>query len=96
LNLFVQNKDKIDLVLLDVVMPRRNGREAYEEMQWAKPFTPAIFISGYTADILSDKGMYGSEFDFISKPTPPGELLRKVREVLDRQKVDGDSAKEKG
>jgi DNA-binding response OmpR family regulator len=44
-----------------------------------------LFTSGYTRDVILNKGIKDREFDFISKPLSPNELLRKVREVLDRQ-----------
>jgi hypothetical protein len=43
-----------------------------------------LFTSGYTRDVVLDKGIEDKQFNFLSKPILPGELLRKVREVLDR------------
>jgi hypothetical protein len=43
-----------------------------------------IFMSGYTDDIISKKGILEEGFDFISKPVNPDALLRKIRDVLDR------------
>lgn len=73
----------IDLVILDVVMPRKNGREVYETIKTFNPATKVFFMSGYTADILSDKGMHEEKLDYIAKPISPQELLAKVRSVLD-------------
>jgi two-component system, cell cycle sensor histidine kinase and response regulator CckA len=81
---FSEGKDRIDLAILDVVMPRKNGKEAYDEMKKSKKDLKALFISGYTADMMLDKGIYESSFELISKPMSPNELLRKVREVLDK------------
>jgi len=44
-----------------------------------------IFISGYTADIIHTKGILEEDADFISKPFSKADLLRKVREVLDKK-----------
>jgi PAS domain S-box-containing protein len=76
--------EKIDLLLLDTVMPRKNGKEALEEIKKIRPDVRFLFMSGHTMDILLDKGLKEKEFDFISKPLSPNELLRKVREILDR------------
>jgi PAS domain S-box-containing protein len=83
-NRFIENKDLIRLVILDVIMPEKGGREAYDEIKNISPDIKVMFLSGYTGDILSLKGINEKEFEFISKPVSPNVLLRKVREVLDR------------
>jgi two-component system cell cycle sensor histidine kinase/response regulator CckA len=84
LKVFNENKDRIQLLILDVVMPKKNGKEVYNEIGKVRPDIKAIFISGYNADIIHQKGILEEGLDFISKPILPDELLRKVREVLDR------------
>jgi two-component system cell cycle sensor histidine kinase/response regulator CckA len=81
---FAEYQDMVNLLVLDVVMPRKNGKEAYEEIKKIKPDVKVIFSSGYTGDIIIDKGILEKEYDFIQKPAPPNDLLLKVREVLDR------------
>ncbi|MEW6740317.1 MAG: PAS domain S-box protein [Nitrospirota bacterium] len=83
-NRFIENKDLIRLVILDVIMPEKGGKEAYDEIKKISPDIKVMFLSGYTGDILSLKGINEKEFEFISKPVSPNVLLRKVREVLDR------------
>jgi len=80
---FEQFAQNIDLVILDVVMPKKNGREVFEAIKAMCPGIKAFFMSGYTADILSDKGMEGEKIEYIPKPLSPQELLHKVRAVLD-------------
>jgi CheY-like chemotaxis protein len=75
--------DHIDLLILDSVMPKRNGREAYDEIKKLKPEVRVIFTSGYTRDVFQGKGIEDETFDFLHKPISPSALLRKVREVLD-------------
>ena len=75
----------IDLMVFDSVMPNKNGREAYDEIIKMKPGSRVLFISGYTRDVVLDKGVEEKEFAFISKPLFPNDLLRAVREVLDGQ-----------
>ncbi len=74
----------ISLVLSDVVMPKKNGKEILEEIRRIKPEIKAVFISGYTADIMHSKGILEKDVDFIAKPCLKADLLRKVRDVLDR------------
>ena len=81
---FTENKDKIQLLLFDLIMPKKNGKEAYEEIKKICPDIKAIFTSGYTADIIHEKDLLKEGLHFVSKPILPSELLRKVREVLDK------------
>jgi nitrogen-specific signal transduction histidine kinase/CheY-like chemotaxis protein len=81
---FFENKDTIAIVLLDVIMPIKTGKDAYEEIKKRSPDLKAIFMSGYTDDIISRKGILEEGFDFISKPINPNTLMRKIRDVLDR------------
>ena len=78
-----KHERKIDLVILDSVMPKKNGREAYDEIIRMKPDIRVLFMSGHTRDILLDKGIQEKEFAFISKPLLPNELLQMAREILD-------------
>ena len=81
---FTRHNDTIALLFLDVVMPGKNGREAYDEIKKVRPDIKVIFTSGYTGDVVIDKGILEREYDFIPKPLSSNELLLKVREVLDR------------
>jgi PAS domain S-box-containing protein len=81
---FREHHDSIDILILDVVMPVKNGKEAYEEIRAMKRDMKAIFMSGYTRDVIMDKGICDGAVDYVPKPIFPNELLRKVREVLDR------------
>jgi polar amino acid transport system substrate-binding protein len=81
---FKENRDTVKLLLLDVIMPKKNGKEAYEEIRKLHPGAKALFISGYTANIIHKRGMLDQNLDFIMKPVSPTALLRKVREVLNK------------
>jgi CheY-like chemotaxis protein len=81
---FMENKEKINLLLLDVIMPKKNGKEVYEEIKKIKPDIKALFLSGYPAYIIQNKGILEEGIDFIPKPVTKNDLLRKVREVLDK------------
>ncbi|MHB8843966.1 MAG: ATP-binding protein [Nitrospirota bacterium] len=80
--LFRERGDAIALVILDVIMPKKNGKEVYEELRRIRPGLKTLFISGYTADIVHEKGILDQDLPFLSKPIAPQALLRKVREVL--------------
>jgi PAS domain S-box-containing protein len=74
----------VSLLILDVIMPGKNGKEAYAEIRRLRPDIKALFTSGYTANIIHKKGILDSGTEFISKPFSPNAFLRKVREVLDK------------
>ncbi len=80
---FLANHNSIDLVIIDVVMPRKNGREAIDEIRLMNPQAKVLFTSGYTRDILSDKGMADIDFNFLAKPLSPQELLEKVQDIME-------------
>lgn len=82
---FRRHRDTISLVILDVVMPRMNGKEACEAIRHIDPSMKVIFTSGYTDDIIQEKGMLHEEYDFLGKPITPATLLSKIREVLERR-----------
>ena len=80
---FKQHRN-IDLSIIDSVMPKKNGREVYEEIHGINPHVKTLFMSGHTRDVVLNKGIEDKEFDFIAKPLSLNALLQKVREVLDR------------
>ena len=84
INRFTENKDRIDIVILDVIMPKKNGREAYNELKNIKPDIKTIFISGYTEDIIKREDIFEMGLNFIAKPVSPSDLLEKIREALDK------------
>ncbi len=81
---FKENSDKIQLLILDVVMPIKNGKEANEEIKKINPHIKTLFTSGYTENVIHKKGILDLELDFISKPISPNVLIRKVRDILNR------------
>jgi len=84
IEIFRQHKE-IDLAVLDVVMPRKGGKEAFDEMHKANPNLKVIFMSGYSADAIHDSFVLTPGMPFLQKPFGPTVLARKVRETLDTQ-----------
>ncbi len=80
---FLDHRDDISLLILDVVMPKKNGKRVHEEIERVKPGVKTIFVSGYTGDVVLEKGIHGRTSDFISKPVAPDDLLVCVRKALD-------------
>lgn len=80
---FLDNKEAIDLVLLDVVMPRKSGREVLREMRRIRECIKVMYMSGYPASIVEQQGIVEKGIPLIVKPVSPKDLLRNVRKVLD-------------
>ena len=77
---FAENQERVQLVILDAIMPRMNGREARDRIVELRPGTRVLYASGYTGEIIRREG----GVDFIAKPVAPEVLLSKVRELLSR------------
>lgn len=82
---FQENKDTIDLIVLDIIMPKMNGKEVSDEVKVIRPGMKTVYISGYPADFITSRGMLDEKIELIEKPFNPRNLLRKVREVLDKR-----------
>lgn len=74
--------DEISLLLTDVIMPMMNGKELRTRIEKIKPGIKTIFMSGYTADVITDGGILDEGIEFIQKPFTPQILAKKVRDVL--------------
>jgi PAS domain S-box-containing protein len=78
---FRELSGRITLVILDVIMPKMNGREVYDAMRRIDPNVRVLFYSGYAREIVISQG--GKEaMNYLPKPFTPKELLMKIREVL--------------
>ncbi|HDL18944.1 MAG TPA: PAS domain S-box protein, partial [Bacteroidetes bacterium] len=82
-----QTEKPVHLLLTDVVMPVINGRELAERLLQVKPGMKVLFMSGYTDDAIIRKGLLEEGLDLLHKPFAPPVLLKRVRAVLDGQKV---------
>ncbi|HJV67166.1 MAG TPA: PAS domain S-box protein [Geomonas sp.] len=80
---YQRHGSSIDLLLLDVIMPKKSGSAVYQEISRMNPGIKVIFMSGYTADLLDAKGVASEQYNFLFKPLAVDHLLAKIREVLD-------------
>jgi len=67
-----------------VLMPKKGGREVFEEASSLRPHIKALFNSGYPLDVLQSKGLLEADVDYYLKPIAPRELLSRVREILEQ------------
>jgi two-component system, cell cycle sensor histidine kinase and response regulator CckA len=84
LEIAAAHEGAIDLLLTDVIMPRMNGRELSAELRRRLPGLKRLYMSGYTADVLSAPGERVEEGELVQKPFTMHELAARVRMALDR------------
>ena len=77
------HKGTIHLLLTDVIMPRKNGKELAQYFKETRPEAKVIFMSGYTDDAIVRHGLIDADSAFLQKPFSPRNLVKVVREVLD-------------
>ena len=82
LDVFEEQPDRVDLALLDVVMPRMGGREVYEAVHNRRPEVCVVFATGYSGGALNMKSMKAPNVRLIQKPYRAVDLLSVVRQVL--------------
>ena len=77
-----EHAGQIHLLLTDVVMPGMNGKELSESLKELRPDLKVLYISGYTADVIADRGVLDRGVALLHKPFSSDELAAKVRLVL--------------
>lgn len=87
INSFKRNKDEIDLLITDAIMPKKNGKELYDAIIKIRPDIKVLFISGYAGDVIKSKGIDDEAVNFMAKPFIPGTLLYTIRKLLDSKNV---------
>jgi len=86
-SLCAQKDHRIDLLLSDVIMPNMSGAELSAKLMSLHPQLKVLFMSGYIDDSVVRQGIREKEVAFLQKPFSPLSLAKKVREVLDGQRV---------
>ncbi|MDU0459653.1 MAG: MASE3 domain-containing protein [Geobacteraceae bacterium] len=81
--LAAENEGRINLLITDIIMPEMNGRDLSELLQQTNPGMKCLFMSGYTADIMSGRGNMDRYVHFLQKPFSMDTLSAKVRRTLE-------------
>jgi PAS domain S-box-containing protein len=85
LDIVEQEREAIDLVVTDVIMPQMGGRELAAHLTSLVPGTKILYMSGYTDDALMHHGVLETDFAFLEKPFTPDTLSRRVRDLLEQK-----------
>ncbi|MFN7265874.1 MAG: sigma-54-dependent transcriptional regulator, partial [Bacteroidota bacterium] len=80
-------KEKYDVVIMDIKLPKMDGIEALERLQILSPETPVIMVSGHGTIDTAVEAVKKGAFDFISKPPDLNRMLITVRNALDRSEL---------
>ena len=78
LRLAREHQGPIDLLVSDVVMPRMNGGDLAEAVRALRPDIPCLFVSGYPADVIANRGVLQDGVHFLQKPYSLDDLGRKI------------------
>jgi signal transduction histidine kinase/ActR/RegA family two-component response regulator/uncharacterized protein YigA (DUF484 family) len=74
------------LLLTDVVMPQMSGAELGKRVSAICPGIKILYMSGYADAVIASHGVLYTEIDILQKPFDAKELLRRVREIIDKEK----------
>lgn len=85
LKAFDQAAYPVDLVITDVILPGRSGKDLWIELSQREPGLPVVFMSGYSEEILLQKGQAIPDSIFLGKPFTPSALRIAVTMALDVQ-----------
>jgi two-component system cell cycle sensor histidine kinase/response regulator CckA len=83
-NEYLLHHNEIDIILMDVVLPKLGGPEAYARIRESGAEVPVIFATGYSADIALLERARQQSLPMLQKPYSPRDLARKVRDTLDQ------------
>jgi PAS domain S-box-containing protein len=81
---YAENQSTIQLVLMDMIMPNKNGKQSYDEIRLLQPDIKVIFVTGYSADIVRSRGEIDEDVELVMKPINASDLLNKIRSTLDK------------
>lgn len=86
INKFIEHQNEIQLLVTDVVMPKKNGREMCETIKKMKSSLKVIFTSAHSNEIT--KELKSGGMAYLQKPYSPEKLLAKIKELLDIKPAD--------
>jgi FixJ family two-component response regulator len=74
---------EIELLITDVIMPGMNGRQLAQKLLETMPRLACLYVSGYTASVITRHGVLDEQVHFLQKPFSLNDLAAKVRAALD-------------
>jgi signal transduction histidine kinase/sensor domain CHASE-containing protein/ActR/RegA family two-component response regulator len=84
LDLFSRHRNEIEVCILDVVMPKMNGRELFDRVREIRPGIRVLFASGFSQDAIHTRFIIHEGLELLRKPFNRSDLLRRLRQTLER------------
>jgi DNA-binding NtrC family response regulator len=81
--IWILHKEHVDLLVTDIIMPGRDGKQLSEILRRDRPDMKVLFMSGYDDELLSQHDVFDDKPEFIPKPFTVDGLAGKIRQVLD-------------
>ncbi|MBW2116096.1 MAG: response regulator [Deltaproteobacteria bacterium] len=85
IKVYKKNKDEIDMVILDMIMPDMGGGETYDKLKEINPKIKVLLASGYSIDGQASEILGRGCNGFIQKPFQMENLSHKIKEVLEKK-----------
>ncbi len=89
LRLAAERPEPIQLLITDVVLPGMNGRDLAQQLVGTRPSMKCLFMSGYTANTIAQRGVLADDVNFLSKPVKRDDLARAVHSILQPEEGSG-------
>jgi two-component system cell cycle sensor histidine kinase/response regulator CckA len=89
LEIYEKNKDEIDIVILDMIMPDMGGGETYDKLKEINPKIKVLLASGYSINGQASEILARGCNGFIQKPFHMKNLSHKIKEILEKRKIEG-------
>ncbi|MCA9793158.1 MAG: response regulator [Candidatus Eremiobacteraeota bacterium] len=83
----IYERESIDLVVLDLVMPEMGGAACFEKLRIINPQVKVVLMSGYTANVRVSEMLKNGCLSFLRKPFDLSELIKMIEEGLGRTRV---------
>ena len=85
IEIFEEKNGSVDLILLDAVMPKMDGRDVYFKVKEKRPDMPILFSSGHSAGVIGTDFLEAQNIRLIHKPYTTDHLLSEIRQALDEK-----------
>jgi two-component SAPR family response regulator len=82
MKVFRQNAGTVELLMVDVVLPGRNGRDLAHDLLRSHPHLKIVFVSGYPENAVTRNADLEHKVIYLPKPFSVASLMRKVREAI--------------
>lgn len=82
---YIKNEKEIDLIILDIMMPKVDGLQVIDKLRAAHYKTPVLMLSAKSTDNDKIQGLISGADDYVTKPFNPLEVIARVKSILRRQ-----------